>query len=307
MSTFIFLNNHNLSGLHWGLKLFSHTGDGIRIQMIKNDKKVVSFLSLLLSGQTECMKNIMKDLDHYTAAFQSYLKAPLRNPEQEVALLSPTVEMIQSLRKVRVLMCAWESGGGVMIQDRKWENILGNNILVWPDQSFLGFYRAAPWQKKRRTPQRYCLLGFSPFWARGGGSMHWRRCCNPAALPSRRMLPRCGAVTPSPTGRRCAKWWGASTPGPSPSTELWATSPQESTEVIEGHNLPWSSTTVTQQPSTVTCHKWMLIRHTLPWARIPASPYHVMKLKRKGKKNSFYHFSIYDVFIRYIYLFIYLK
>uniref|UniRef100_H3C7F9 Interleukin-12 subunit alpha n=1 Tax=Tetraodon nigroviridis TaxID=99883 RepID=H3C7F9_TETNG len=49
-------------------------------------------------NETECMKNIMMDLDHYAAAFQSYLKAPLRIPEQEVALL-PTVEMIQSLRE----------------------------------------------------------------------------------------------------------------------------------------------------------------------------------------------------------------
>lgn len=52
------------------------------------------------------MRNIMKDLDHYAAAFQSYLKSPLRSPDQEVALLSPTVKMIQDLRKVRVLMCA---------------------------------------------------------------------------------------------------------------------------------------------------------------------------------------------------------
>lgn len=52
------------------------------------------------------MKNIMKDLDHYAAAFQSYLEAPLRNPQREVALLSGTVEMIQSLRKVCVFMCA---------------------------------------------------------------------------------------------------------------------------------------------------------------------------------------------------------
>lgn len=52
------------------------------------------------------MKNIMKDLDHYAAAFQSYLDGPLKNPELEVAPLSKTVEMIQSLRKVCVFMCA---------------------------------------------------------------------------------------------------------------------------------------------------------------------------------------------------------
>lgn len=42
----------------------------------------------------------MKDLAHYSAAFQSYLNSPLRSPEQEVALLSPTLEIIQNLRKV---------------------------------------------------------------------------------------------------------------------------------------------------------------------------------------------------------------
>lgn len=42
----------------------------------------------------------MKDLAHYTAAFQSYLNSPLRSPEQEDALLSPTLGIIQSLRKV---------------------------------------------------------------------------------------------------------------------------------------------------------------------------------------------------------------
>lgn len=52
----------------------------------------------------------------------------------------------------------------------------------------------------------------------------------PSVLSSRRrMLPWCGGMTPSVTGRRCARWWGASTLEPSPSTELWATSPQEST------------------------------------------------------------------------------
>lgn len=145
----------------WDVTLVFH------IQVMKSWYKRVKlikfpffFLSLLVSGQTECMKNIMTDLNHYAAAFQSYLKAPLRNPDREAALLSPAVEMIQSLRKVRVFMCAWVSQrGGVMIWDRKWENILGNNILVSPDQSFLGFYRAAPCQRKGKPPLRYGFLG----------------------------------------------------------------------------------------------------------------------------------------------------
>lgn len=51
----------------------------------------------------------------------------------------------------------------------------------------------------------------------------------PSALSLRRTLPRCGETAPSITGRRCVRWWEASTSEPSPSTELWATSPQENT------------------------------------------------------------------------------
>ncbi|XP_029699630.1 interleukin-12 subunit alpha isoform X1 [Takifugu rubripes] len=50
-------------------------------------------------SETECMRNIMRDLDHYAAAIRSYLKAPIRSSEREEKLLSPTVEMIQDLRK----------------------------------------------------------------------------------------------------------------------------------------------------------------------------------------------------------------
>lgn len=48
----------------------------------------------------------MKDLDHYAATIRSYLKAPLRYFEREERLLRPTLEMIQDVRKVRVLICA---------------------------------------------------------------------------------------------------------------------------------------------------------------------------------------------------------
>lgn len=88
-----------------------------------------SVLLLLGSRQTECVRNIMKDLDHYAAAIRSYLKAPLRSSEREEKLLSPTVEMIQDLRKVRVLICAWErKTERVRIQERErksWE------ITLW--------------------------------------------------------------------------------------------------------------------------------------------------------------------------------
>ncbi|XP_044057935.1 interleukin-12 subunit alpha isoform X2 [Siniperca chuatsi] len=55
-------------------------------------------------SESECLRNIMKDLAHYDAAIQSYLNSPLRSPEEETALLSPTLGIIQSLRKNCSLM-----------------------------------------------------------------------------------------------------------------------------------------------------------------------------------------------------------
>ncbi|KAM9359486.1 interleukin-12 subunit alpha [Symphorus nematophorus] len=50
-------------------------------------------------SESECLSNIMKDLAYYAAAFNSYLDFPLRSREQEVALLRPTLGIIQSLRE----------------------------------------------------------------------------------------------------------------------------------------------------------------------------------------------------------------
>uniref|UniRef100_UPI0037E8A1E1 interleukin-12 subunit alpha n=1 Tax=Semicossyphus pulcher TaxID=241346 RepID=UPI0037E8A1E1 len=50
-------------------------------------------------NESECMSNIMKDLAHYAAAIKSYLNSDLRSPKEEVALLSPTLGVIRSLRK----------------------------------------------------------------------------------------------------------------------------------------------------------------------------------------------------------------
>ncbi|XP_068173622.1 interleukin-12 subunit alpha [Antennarius striatus] len=55
-------------------------------------------------NERECLRNIMKDLAHYAAAFQSYLRSPLRSPEEEAALLNPTLGVIQSVRKNCSLM-----------------------------------------------------------------------------------------------------------------------------------------------------------------------------------------------------------
>ncbi|XP_068601856.1 interleukin-12 subunit alpha [Brachionichthys hirsutus] len=50
-------------------------------------------------SETECLRNIMEDLAHYAAAFQAYLSSPLRSPVEEVALLNPTLGIIQRLRE----------------------------------------------------------------------------------------------------------------------------------------------------------------------------------------------------------------
>ncbi|XP_019944119.1 interleukin-12 subunit alpha [Paralichthys olivaceus] len=54
-------------------------------------------------SESECLMNIMKDLVYYDAAISSYLKSPLRSPEEEVALLSPTLGIIKSLKNCSLM------------------------------------------------------------------------------------------------------------------------------------------------------------------------------------------------------------
>lgn len=86
----------------------------------------------------------------------------------------------------------------------------------------------------------------------------------PRFVSSRRMLPRCGRTTPSVTGRRCVRWWGASTLGPSPSTELWATSPQGITG-SKHHATSGSAPTFQSAPcqrlSFITAEQFFVIPH----------------------------------------------
>uniref|UniRef100_A0A3Q3X4A6 Interleukin 12A n=1 Tax=Mola mola TaxID=94237 RepID=A0A3Q3X4A6_MOLML len=49
-------------------------------------------------SESECLRNIRKDLVHYSAAIKSYLDFPLRM-EEERPLLSPTLATLQSLRE----------------------------------------------------------------------------------------------------------------------------------------------------------------------------------------------------------------
>lgn len=199
------------------------------------------------------MKNIMKDLDHYAAAFQSYQEAPLRNRQGEVALLSKTVKMIQNLREVCVFMCAWV---------REWERRSDHSRQEM--RKHLGKSHAgAAWPKLPRFLQScspseeeedsfsskvmlsWCFRSSGRSGGGVGGGCFLTE--SVAVVSSRGALPRCGALTPTTTDRRCARWWGAFTPGPSPSTGPWATSAQESTG-NDGRpgfdNFPWSSATV---------------------------------------------------------------
>ncbi|MEQ2316884.1 hypothetical protein AMECASPLE_036969 [Ameca splendens] len=50
-------------------------------------------------NESECVMSIMRDLAYYDAAIASYLESPLYRPDKEVPLLSPTLGIIQDLRK----------------------------------------------------------------------------------------------------------------------------------------------------------------------------------------------------------------
>ncbi|XP_029373633.1 interleukin-12 subunit alpha [Echeneis naucrates] len=54
-------------------------------------------------NESECLRNIMKDLLSYEAAIKSYLRSPLRSFEEEVALLNPTLEIIKSLKNCSLM------------------------------------------------------------------------------------------------------------------------------------------------------------------------------------------------------------
>uniref|UniRef100_A0A3P9ATR7 Interleukin-12 subunit alpha n=1 Tax=Maylandia zebra TaxID=106582 RepID=A0A3P9ATR7_9CICH len=51
-------------------------------------------------SETECLKNIKKDLLYYHEAIASYLTGPLKNGPEEIRLLSPIVEITKNLTEV---------------------------------------------------------------------------------------------------------------------------------------------------------------------------------------------------------------
>lgn len=55
-------------------------------------------------SESECLRNIVKDLVHYAAVFESYLSSSLRSPSEEAPPLRRVLETIQSLRKNCSLM-----------------------------------------------------------------------------------------------------------------------------------------------------------------------------------------------------------
>nr|XP_057936200.1 interleukin-12 subunit alpha isoform X2 [Doryrhamphus excisus] len=73
----------------------------------------------------ECLRNIMRDVLHYDAVIRSYLQSALRNPEEESALLRPTLELIQDLKKNCSLMA--NEGGDLEEEDTS---------PVWGDNTF---------------------------------------------------------------------------------------------------------------------------------------------------------------------------
>ncbi|XP_050921369.1 interleukin-12 subunit alpha [Lates calcarifer] len=55
-------------------------------------------------SESECLRNIMKDLVFYEAAIKSYIKSPLRSPQEEVPPLEQILEIIGSLKKCSLML-----------------------------------------------------------------------------------------------------------------------------------------------------------------------------------------------------------
>uniref|UniRef100_A0A3P9LRI9 Interleukin 12A n=1 Tax=Oryzias latipes TaxID=8090 RepID=A0A3P9LRI9_ORYLA len=73
-------------------------------------------------SESECMRNIMKDLAYYDAAMQSYLKSDLSRPEIEIPPLNHTLIIIQNLRRVSLF--------GSLIDTESENQLLGGSFLI---------------------------------------------------------------------------------------------------------------------------------------------------------------------------------
>ncbi|XP_028276130.1 interleukin-12 subunit alpha [Parambassis ranga] len=77
-------------------------------------------------SETECLRNIMKDIAYYEAVIRSYLNATLRNTVEETALLMPTLEIIKSLKE----NCSLEPNGETSSSE---EDVA---VQVWGNNTF---------------------------------------------------------------------------------------------------------------------------------------------------------------------------
>ncbi|XP_036070853.1 interleukin-12 subunit alpha [Oryzias melastigma] len=75
-------------------------------------------------SESECMRNIMKDLAFYDAAMQSYLKSDLSRPEIEIPPLRHTLTIIQELRRG----CSLTANGDISSME--------DSTNLWPNDSF---------------------------------------------------------------------------------------------------------------------------------------------------------------------------
>ncbi|XP_053279505.1 interleukin-12 subunit alpha [Pleuronectes platessa] len=89
-------------------------------------------------SKSECLSNIRKDLVYYEGAISSYLKTPLRSPENEEALLRPTLDIIKSLKNCS-LMPNEENDSSEKDAAQMWvKNIFDNRLEMC--KMMKGFY-----------------------------------------------------------------------------------------------------------------------------------------------------------------------
>ncbi|XP_077422761.1 interleukin-12 subunit alpha [Vanacampus margaritifer] len=76
-------------------------------------------------SESECVMSIMKDVAHYDALIGSYLKAKLKNPQNEMALLSPTQGIIHKLKT-----CFLSVNGGMSSAEEDTSHMWGDNSFT---------------------------------------------------------------------------------------------------------------------------------------------------------------------------------
>ncbi|XP_071352120.1 interleukin-12 subunit alpha [Trachinotus anak] len=55
-------------------------------------------------SESECLRNIMKDLVYYEAIINSYMASPRRSPEEEDKRLNPTLDKIKHLKNCSLML-----------------------------------------------------------------------------------------------------------------------------------------------------------------------------------------------------------